>query len=96
MLNLMDQFEAFARKQPADEEYNYMSGTECACAKFAISIGMEDQYYGLGDEKKIIAPEDNYPFVEAELYAATKPHTWGALADRIKDRLHDQPGGLLA
>lgn len=96
MLSLMDQFEQFCRTKPADEKYDYMKGTQCACAQFAASIGMAEQYYGTSDEKKIISPDDGYPFVEAEIYAATKPHTFGALADRLRDRVHDQEGGIFA
>ncbi len=90
MKDLMGQFEQFARSKPADEAYVYQSPTECPCAQFAKSVGMEQEYYGTsGKEKFIINPDEGYPFVEAEIYAATKPHTFGALADRIKERVHD-------
>ena len=94
MLNLLDQFEAFCRTKPSDEAYDYQDGKACPVAQFAVSVNMADQYYGLSDEKKIISPDDNYPFVEAEIYAATKPHTFGALAERLKERVHSKDGGL--
>jgi hypothetical protein len=94
MLNLMDQFEQFCRSKPTDETYEYQQPTVCACAQFAEFIGMGDKYLGLTDEKKLICPDPDYIFVEAEVYAATLPHTFGALADRIKERIHDQPGGI--
>lgn len=91
MLNLMEQFERFCRTKPHGEKYKYMDGGACAVAQFAKYIGMEDKYYGTsGKENMIISPEENYPFVEAEIYAATKPHTFGALANRIHDRVHDK------
>ena len=73
-----------------------MNGKDCPTAQFARSIGRESEYYGndLATAKKIINPDENYPFVEAEIYAATKPHTYGALADRIAARVHDEPGGV--
>ena len=85
---LMQQFEEFARSKPADEKYEYQNPKECAVAQFAKSLGMDDQYYGLFDEKKIINPEPDYIFVEAEIYSATQPHTFGALAVRIKNEVH--------
>ena len=96
MPDLMKLFEDFARSTPTDETYNYRNAQECAVALFAISAGMADQYYGLSDEKKIINPDEGYIFTEAEIYAASKPHTYGALADRIRDRVHEKDGGLFA
>jgi hypothetical protein len=94
MFDLMEKFEQFCLSKPADETYDYQNPTECPCAQFAKSVGMEQEYYGTsGKEKFIIDPEQGYAFVEAEIYAATKPHNFGALADRIKKRVHDQPGG---
>lgn len=94
MLNIMEELEKFARSKPADEKYEYKNPKTCAVAEFAKSVGMESQYYGLNDEKKIINPDEGYIFTEAEIYAASKPHTFGALADRIRQRVHEQPGGL--
>ena len=97
MMHLMHKFEEFCQSKPIDEAYVYMDGTMCAVAQFAKSVGMEQEYYGTsGEEKFIINPEKGYPFVEAEIYAATKPHTFGALAERIKERVHDQEGGVFA
>ena len=96
MEDLMQQFEGFCRSKPADEKYEYMNGKDCPTAQFAQSIGRGTEYYGsdLATAKKIINPDADYPFVECEIYAATKPHTYGALADRIKARVHDEPGGV--
>lgn len=96
MNDLMQQFESFCRTKPVDETYEYMNGKDCPTSQFARSIGRESEYYGndLATAKKIINPDENYPFVEAEIYAATKPHTYGALADRIAARVHDEPGGV--
>ena len=97
MRNIMEEFEKFCESKPADEKYVYQSPTECPCAQFAKSVGMEQEYYGTsGKEKFIIDPEAGYPFVEAEIYAATKPHNFGALAARIKERIHDHTGGVFA
>ena len=97
MLNIMEEFEKFVQSKPADEKYNYRNPTDCPCALFAKSVGMEQEYYGTsGKAAFIINPGEDYPFVEAEIYAATKPHTYGALAERLKERVHDQPGGVFA
>jgi len=88
MLELLDSFAEFCRTKDYNEEYNYQDPKNCPIAQYAVHMGMADQYYGLFDEKKIVNPDEHYPFVEAEIYAATKPHTFGALADRIKERVH--------
>lgn len=89
MLGLLDAFGEFAKSKPADETYEYMKPGECACAQFAIHMGMEAQYIGLTDPTQMFNVPEGYIFTEAELYAASKPHTFGALAERIKDRTLD-------
>lgn len=98
MYDIMEEFKKFCRSKPADETYKYMDGKTCPTAQFAEHIGRGEEYYGanLENAKKILDPEINYPFVECEIYSATKPHTYGALADRIEDQVHDQEGGVFA
>lgn len=92
MLSFLGQFENFCRSKPADEEYTYMDAVNCPCAMFATSLGMDQEYLGHSEPKvlrKMIEDGTTYEFVELEIYAATTPHTYGALADRIRDRVHD-------
>ncbi len=100
MLNLMEEFEKFCVSKPVDETYNYSDAAECPCAQFAKSVGMEDEYFAISDSdrlQRMLAEEGStYPFTELEIYAASKPHTYGALAERIKARVHDQAGGVFA
>lgn len=100
MKNMMEEFEKFARSKPADEAYNYSDAVNCPCAQFAKAFGMEDDYFAISETDKLKRmledPDATYPFTELEIYAATKPHTFGALAERIKERVHDQAGGVFA
>jgi hypothetical protein len=96
MPDLLEQFAEFARTKYPGDTYDYRNSQQCAVALFAVHAGLKDEYYGFKDEKKIINPDEGYIFTECEIYAATKPHTYGALVERIRDRHHEKEGGLLA
>ena len=72
MKTFVEQFEDFARSKPAEEEYPYWDPNKCACAMFYASLG---QTYATFMPTKGL---------ELEPLARREPHTYGALADRIR------------
>jgi hypothetical protein len=96
MLDLLEQFREFCKTKHPAQTYNYQDGDACAVAQFAKTIALGSEYCTSIPPEKLLDPSYEYPFVEAEIYAATKPHTFGALADRIRYRIHSCNDGIFA
>lgn len=81
----MKNFLDFAEMKPANEEYTYADPNICACHQFAAHVGMKELYMQgrAATEYTGVAVVD-YPFYPMEAIAMLEPHTFGALATRIK------------
>ena len=71
----IEAFAEFCERKPADEQYNYWSMTECACAQYARHLGGQLQ----GKRKAF--------WFKINVIATPEPHTFGALAARLRASL---------
>ena len=85
MLSLTQQFLAWCRSKPADEEYDFTNTGACAFYQFAVEHGIPEpvRYYALREPILPIQLRD--PLVRY-------PRTFGALADRVERQLAEQVG----
>lgn len=78
----IEAFADFCAKKPANEKYDYGWPRACACGQFFASLGIEAGYAGLGQWASYGNPiSASLAFDNA---AKTKPHTFGALATRLR------------
>jgi hypothetical protein len=68
-------FLAWAEKQPADKQYNYLDSGICACGQFAAYIGQQSDWMNRQSGSIWCALDD---------YAHMWPRTFGALAGRLR------------
>lgn len=68
----LEAFADWCEKQPADQRYRYLSLRNCACAQFA-------QHNKVGDWM-----DTSEFWMSADDYAVKEPHTFGALALRLR------------
>lgn len=80
MQDLASQFLTFCRSKPADEGYTFTDSTACACGQFAYSLGWDGEDY----DSELRAACEPPEICDA---AGTRPHTFGALADRLEAAL---------
>lgn len=93
MKTIQEQFLAFARSKPPEETYVYSNREVCACAQFAATLGLADQYAEF-TVTSLPQPEDEEApsemmnlFMPLEVFAMSSPNTWGALVKRMEEAL---------
>jgi hypothetical protein len=72
---------AWLEGRPADDFYCYSSETHCACAQFADAIG--DAHGWLNRNL-----QTGSPWQYLNNIASLEPHTFGALAERLRSAVH--------
>ena len=78
-----DAFVAFLRSQPADKSYVYHSFHVCACAQYCRKTrSVWDWFWRYGKRAK----HEHEVWQQFDTIAGYKPHTFGALLQRVLDR----------
>lgn len=79
----LEAFADWCAKQPTDAEYRYDNIVDCACGRYFRSLGIDAHYSGyhewLGFYRRRIPHSD-----EMDRLASVRPHTFGALTERVR------------
>jgi len=84
MKTITGQFLDFARSKPPEEAYDYMDRYVCACAQFAETLGLGEQY---ADLVGLVGSSEQMKrtFIPIEIVAGKLPWTWGGLVERLEE-----------
>ena len=80
-----DAFVAFLRTMPADESYIYYDSHICACAQYCRKTrSWRDWFWRYGKRAEQRAEHEHEVWQRFDGIAATRPHTFGALLERME------------
>ena len=78
-------FKEFVQRKPADEHYEWMNSSICACGQYAQSIGFKNWMYEVNDTGVSIWSTLNM-LAKGDGFSGDKSDwTFGKLAERLKE-----------